>query len=49
MQQALLWAAGGGLGQPGLSRALIDLHNRNENIPETLEITQLFLPDFHEI
>lgn len=33
----------------GAERALIDLHNRNENIPETLEITQLFLPDFHEI
>lgn len=47
MQQALLWAARGG--QLGPSRALIDLHNRNENIPETLEITQLFLPDFHEI
>lgn len=48
MQQALLRAAGGA-GQPRLSRTLIDLHNRNENIPETLEITQLFLPDFHEI
>jgi len=47
MQQALPWAAGGG--QPGLSRALIDLHNRNENIPATLEITQLFLTAFHEI